>query len=90
MQRLGLSDEELMTILDADPLSVITDDLAHRPEIGILLALTEEAEERVGVEVLRRWVRTGPIDALLARDFGAFEDALGDLAERGFVIRGRG
>ena len=90
MQRLGLSDEELMTILDADPLSGITDDLAHRPEIGILLALTEEAEERVGVEVLRRWVRTGPIDALLARDFGAFEDALGDLAERGFVIRGRG
>ena len=90
MQRLGLSDEELMTILDADPLSVITDDLAHKPEIGILLALTEEAEERVGARTLQLWLRTGPIDALLQRDFAAFENALGELAERGFVIRGRG
>ena len=88
MTRLGLSDDELMTVLDADPLSVITDELDHRPEIGILLALTEEAEERVGEVVLRRWVRTGPIDLLLARDFAAFEDALADLAERGFVLRG--
>jgi hypothetical protein len=31
-----------------------------------------------------------PIDALLARDFGAFEDALATLAERGFVLRGGG
>ena len=38
-ERLGLSDDELLTILDADPLSVMTDDLDHRPEIGILLAL---------------------------------------------------
>ena len=90
MTRLGLSDEELMAVLDADPLSVITDELDHRPEIGILLALTEDAEERVGAEVLRRWVRTGPIDLLLRRDFGAFEDALADLAERGFVLRGGG
>lgn len=87
MERLGLSDEELMTILDADPLTVITDDLAHRPEIGILLDLTEEAEERVGADVLRRWVRTGPLDLLLQRDFAAFEDALAKLAERGFVVR---
>ena len=28
-----------------------------------------------------------PIDALVRRDFGAFEDALGELAERGFVLR---
>ena len=93
MQRLGLSDEELMTVLDADPLSVITDDLAHRPEVGILLALTEEAEERAGGEVLRRWLRAGsrpPVDLLLRRDFGAFEDALADLAERGFVLRSGG
>jgi hypothetical protein len=92
MQRLGLSDEELMRMLDADPLSVITDDLAHRPEIGILLTLTEEAEERAGGEVLRRWLRAGdprPLDLLLARDFGAFEDALTDLADRGFVLRSR-
>jgi hypothetical protein len=93
MERLGLSDEELMTVLDADPLSVITDELDHRPEIGILLALTAEAEERAGAEVLRRWLRTGsrpPLDLLLARDFAAFEDALGVLAERGFVVRGGG
>ena len=93
MERLGLSDEELMTVLDADPLSVITDELDHKPEIGILLTLTQEAEERAGVEVLRRWLRAGrprPLDLLLARDFGAFEDALGDLEQRGFVLRGGG
>ncbi|HEX8123566.1 MAG TPA: hypothetical protein VF549_20110 [Solirubrobacteraceae bacterium] len=90
MERLGLTDEELMTLLDTDPLSVITDELDHRPEIAILLALTEEAEERAGGEVLRRWLRTGPVDLLLARDFAAFEDALAELAERGFVIRGGG
>jgi hypothetical protein len=90
MQRLGLTDEELMTVLDTDPLSVITDELAHRPEIGILLALTEEAEEQAGAEVLRRWLRAGrppPLELLLQRDFGAFEDALAQLAERGFVLR---
>ena len=79
-------------MLEADPLSVIADDLDHRPEIGILLALTEEAEERAGSEVLRRWIRAGnptPLDLLLRRDFGAFEDALVDLADRGFVLRSR-
>jgi len=30
-----------------------------------------------------------PLDLLLARDFARFEDALGVLAERGFVIRSR-
>ena len=92
MQRLGLSDEELMAMLDTDPLSVITDELSHRPEIGILLALTEEAEERAGTPTLRAWVRAGnprPLDLLLQRDFGAFEDALADLADRGFVLRSR-
>lgn len=92
MTRLGLSDEELMTVLDTDPLSVITDELDHRPEIGILLALTEEAEERAGGEVLRRWLRTGtrpPLDLLLRRDFAAFEDALAELEARGFVVRSR-
>jgi hypothetical protein len=71
-ERLGLSDEELLTILDADPLSLIGDDLAHRPEVPILLALTEPYEP----SLLQLWVRNGPIDLLLARDFGAFEDAL--------------
>jgi hypothetical protein len=45
--------------------------------------------------VLSRWVRARgpagrPIDALLKRDFAAFEDALTNLGERGFVLRGGG
>ena len=92
MQRLGLTDDELCEVLDADPLTVIADDLAHRPEIQILLTLTTEAQEHASPAVLRRWVRVGPpgqrpIDHLLGGDFAAFEDALADLAERGFVIR---
>jgi hypothetical protein len=92
---LGLSDDELLAVLDEDPLAVITGDLDHRPELPILLDLLAEAEERAGAPVLRRWVRAGgpagrPLDLLLARDFGAFEDALAVLAERGFVLRGGG
>jgi hypothetical protein len=92
---LGLSDEELLAILDEDPLSVIVGDLDHRPELPILLDLLAEAEERAGAPVLRRWVRAPgpagrPLDLLLARNFGAFEDALATLAERGFVLRGGG
>jgi hypothetical protein len=84
---LGLSDEELLRVLDADPLSVLAGDLDHRPELPILHDLLGEAEERAGAPVLRRWVRaTGAIDLLLARDFAGFEDALGDLRERGFVL----
>jgi hypothetical protein len=88
---LGLSDEELLEILDADPLSVITGEHDERPEVRILLDLLHEAEERAGAAVLRRWVRAQgprgrPIDALLSRDFAAFEDQLATLAERGFLI----
>ena len=85
-ERLGLSDDELLAVLDADPLSLIGDDLDHRPELPILLALTEAHEP----SLLQLWVRNGPIDLLLARDFAAFEDALGALADRGFVIRRAG
>ena len=81
-------------MLDADPLAVIAGELDHKPELPILLALTEEAAERVGEALLRRWARaTGPtgrpLDHLLARDFGAFEDALAALVERGFVLASR-
>jgi hypothetical protein len=31
-----------------------------------------------------------PIDALASRDFARFEDALDELAQRGFVVRGGG
>jgi len=93
MARLGLRDDELCRVLDADPLTVIAGELDHRPELPILLALTEQAAERVGEDLLRRWVRASgprgrPIDHLLARDFAAFEDDLAALAEHGFVLRG--
>jgi hypothetical protein len=92
---LGLSEDELLTVLDADPLALLAGELDHRPELPILLDLLAEAEEGAGAPVLRRWVRAPgpagrPLDLLLAHDFGAFEDALGTLAERGFVIRGPG
>jgi hypothetical protein len=95
MDRLGLSEEELCEVLDVDPLTVISGELDHKPQLSILLALTEEAVERVGEGVLRRWVRARgqggrPIDHLLGRDFAAFEDDLQRLAERGFVVRGGG
>jgi hypothetical protein len=91
--RLGLDDEELLAVLDEDPLTVVAGALDHRPELPILLALTEEAADRVGPPLLRRWVRakgpTGrPLDHLLARDFAAFEDDLDALAQRGFVLGG--
>ena len=91
MERLGLSDDELCEILAVDPISVLSGDLAHRPELAILLALTGEAAEQVGDGVLRRWLRRRgpngiPFEHLRVRDFPAFEDDLTVLAERGFVL----
>jgi hypothetical protein len=93
MELLGLSEEELCLILDADPLTLLSGQVQDRPQLPILLDLTEEACERVGPTVLKRWVRTSgadgrPVDSLMDRDFAAFEDALGQLIERGFVLRG--
>ena len=84
-----------LRVLDADPLEVVGGELDHRPELPILLDLLAEAEEQAGAPVLQRWVRREgpagrPLDALLARDFGRFEDQLATLAERGFVLRGGG
>ncbi|HEX9370635.1 MAG TPA: hypothetical protein VF897_06490, partial [Roseiflexaceae bacterium] len=53
-QLLGLSDEELMTTLDAGPLELIGGALDQRPELPILLDLLAEAHERAGASVLRR------------------------------------
>jgi hypothetical protein len=94
MDLLGLSEEELCAILDADPLTLLSGQLDHRPELGILLALLADAEDRAGKAVLRRWVRaTGPngrpLDHLQARDFPAFEQDVEELEARGFVLRGR-
>lgn len=93
MQRLGLTEDELCRALGADPLTIVAGDLEHKPQLPILLTLTEEAAERVHPDALRRWLRTTgpggrPLDRLLARDYGGFEDALQTLADRGFVIRG--
>ena len=91
MARLGLTEEELLAVLDADPLTLITGELDHRPELPILLALTEEHDG----DALRTWLRASgpagrPLDLLLARDFAGFEDALATYGERGVVIRGPG
>ena len=95
MGLLGLSEEELCATLDVDALTLLSGQLDHRPELGLLLTLLAEAGERAGPAVLARWVRAAgpagrPLDQLLARDFGAFEDSLATLAERGFVLRGGG
>lgn len=93
MDLLGLSEDELCRVLDADPLTLLSGQLDHRPELQILLDLLYEPAEQAGPAVLRRWVKaTGPsgarpIDLLTARDFGGFEDALTELSARGFVLR---
>lgn len=95
MELLGLSEEELCQTLDVDALTLLSGQLEQSAELPILLALLNEAAERAGVGVLHRWVRVSgprgrPVEALTSRDFGAFEDALAELAERGFVVRGGG
>jgi hypothetical protein len=88
---LGLADEELIRALDASALELLSGELEHRPELPILLDLLADAEERTSPATLQRWLRVGgphgrPVDLLTARDFAGFEDALGELARRGFVI----
>lgn len=95
MELLGLTEDELCQILDVDPLALLSGQLEHRSELPILLALLDEASGRAGPEVLRRWVRARgpagrPIDALMRRDFAAFETAVEKLAEGGFVLRSGG
>jgi hypothetical protein len=95
MDLLGLSEDELCLTLGADPLTLLSGQLDHRPELPILLSLRAEPAEAAGPTVLRRWVRAAgpagrPIDQLLSRDFPAFEDSLAELSARGFVLRGGG
>lgn len=95
MELLGLTEEELCSTLNVDALTLLSGQLEQSSELPILLALLNEAADRAGAPVLRRWVRaSGPggraIDALINRDFGAFEDALAELEQRGFVLRGGG
>jgi hypothetical protein len=92
-ERLGLTDDEVLQVLDADPLSVIGGgDLEHKPQLALLLTLTADPAEQVGLPTLHRWMRTAgpsgrPGELLTARRFGDFEDALATLAERGLIIR---
>jgi hypothetical protein len=92
MDLLGLSEDELCRVLDADPLTLLSGRLDDRPELPILRDLLAEAEQRAGGTVVRNWVRASgpngrPIDHLLERDFAAFENDLATLADRGFVLR---
>ena len=58
---LDLSDDELLHVLGTGALEVLSGDADELPQVAILLALLNEAEERVGAPVLRRWLRTtGP------------------------------
>src|SRR5579859_4811509 len=61
MDLLGLSEDELCQALAVDPLSLLSGQIEHRAELGILLALLDEATETASPALLRRWVRTqGP------------------------------
>jgi hypothetical protein len=81
LERLQLSDEEALAIFELDALDAISGEVAHRPELEILDALTDEAAAVIGPAVLGRWLRAGapparPLDLLLAGHFAAFERAL--------------
>ena len=93
MELLGLTEDELCQTLAVDPLTLLSGQLDHSSELPIVLDLLAEAEEQAGASVLRRWVRAPgpsgrPIDALVGRNFAAFEDALEELSVRGFVLKG--
>lgn len=91
---LGLTDDELCEALGASALEVVGGEADSLPAVGVLLALLKDAANEAGATVLRRWVRASgprgvPVDLLTRRDYAAFEDALDDLSERGFVVRRR-
>lgn len=95
MDLLGLTEDELCTVLDADALTLMSGQIEYASELRILLDLLEEPVETRGATVLRRWLRASgpegrPIDLLLARNFQGFEAALDSLARRGFVLRADG
>jgi len=93
VELLGLSDNELCTVLDSDALTIVSGQAEATPELAILIDLLEEAAEKVGTRALAGWVRRRgpagrPIDALLSREFPAFERAVEVLVERGIVVGG--
>jgi hypothetical protein len=87
LQRLGLTEDELCHVFGTDPLAVLSGQIDADPRLKILLALTGEAEEKVGPDALRLWTQRNPQHQLLLDgDFAGFEDALTTLAERGLTI----
>lgn len=93
MSLLGLTEDELCRTLAVDPLALLSGQLEHRPELQILITMLDEASEQASPGLLKRWVRANgpagrPVDLLVRRDFAGFEDALAQLRERGFVLRG--
>jgi hypothetical protein len=93
-QLLGLTDEEILVILGSTPLDLISGGEDEREDLRVLMALLNDAEEQAGAATLRRWVRSGPltqrpIDLLARHDWPAFETALEDLIDRGFLLRVR-
>ena len=81
VDRLALSDEEVLAIFDLDALGAIAEEVEHRPEVGILAVLSAEADDLLGAGSTARWLRAGrprsrPLDLLLGGDFEGFEDAL--------------
>lgn len=87
VDRLGLSDEEVLAIFELDALGAIAGEVEHRPEVEVLAALCAEADEALGPGALARWLRAGrtpsrPLDLLAAGDFAAFEDALARRVEQ--------
>jgi hypothetical protein len=87
MERLGLTEDELCRVLGTDPLTILSGQADADPRLRILLDLTAEAEAQVSPAALRAWTRRSPqLEHLLAGDFGAFEDDLAALRERGFTV----
>ncbi len=83
-------------MLDEDPLTLLTGELDHQPELPILLDLLAEAEERAGrAGAAALGAGAGPARAgrwtrCWRATSARFEDALATLAERGFVLRSGG
>lgn len=93
--RLGLADDELCDILGLSPVQLLAGEADLLPQTAVLDELLRSTVEQVSEQGMHGWVRASgpsgrPLDHLLAQDYGAFEDALETLLDRGFVVRKRG